>query len=89
MLFMITFKTALLHLRDGQERFKETGGAPPSAGVRKIAGYHYVDGSGGFVIAESDDAIALGKWANQWADVIVMDIRPILTDEQMGQVISN
>jgi Protein of unknown function (DUF3303) len=88
MLFIVTYKTSLLTQRDGQERFKETGGASPPAGVQKIASYHYVDGSGGFTIAETNDAIALGKWANQWADVIVMDVRPVLTDEQMGQVLS-
>ena len=88
MLFMITYKTTLPTRRAAQDLFAKTGGAPPSAGVEKIASYHYADGSGGFTIAESNDAIALGKWANQWADVIVLDVRPVLTDEQMGQVIS-
>jgi Protein of unknown function (DUF3303) len=88
MLFMITYKTSLPTRRAAQNLFKETGGAPPSPGVQKIASYHYADGAGGFTIAESDDAIALGKWANQWADVIVLDVRPVLTDEQMAQVIS-
>ncbi len=87
MLFMITYKTSLATRHAAQDLFKQTGGAPP-AGVQKIASYHYADGSGGFTIAESNDAIALGQWANQWADVIVMDLRPVLTDEQMGQVIS-
>ena len=88
MLFVITYKTSLATTRTGQERFKETGGAAPPSGVRKIAGYHYLDGSGGYTIAESDDPIAMAKWANQWADVILMDVRPVLTDEQMGQVLA-
>jgi hypothetical protein len=89
MLFVIAYKTSLAANRTGQERFKETGGAPPPQGVRKIASYHYLDGSGGYSIAETDDPIALAKWANQWSDVIVMDVRPVLTDEQMGQVLGS
>jgi hypothetical protein len=73
MLFMIQYKTFTGTNRAGQERFKQTGGAPPAAGVKKIAGYHYADGSGGFTLAESD--------------VIALDARPVLTDEQMGQVL--
>ena len=87
MLFMIQYKTFTGTNRAGQERFKQTGGAPPPAGVKKIAGYHYADGSGGFTLAESDDAVALAKWANEWSDVIALDARPVLTDEQMGQVL--
>jgi hypothetical protein len=84
---MITYKTSLATRHAAQDLFKQTGGAPP-VGVQKIASYHYADGSGRFTIAESNDAIALGKWANQWADVIVIDVRPVLTDEEMAQVIS-
>ena len=88
MLFMITYKTSLPTNRAGQERFKSTGGAPPPSGVQKIASYHYADGSGGFTIAETSDAVALGSWAHQWTDVIALDVRPVLTDEQIGQVLS-
>jgi hypothetical protein len=73
--------------RAGQERFRQTGAAPPK-GVRKVAAYHYVDGSGGYTIAETDDPVALAKWANQWSDVLVMDVRPVLGDEELGQVLA-
>jgi len=88
MLFMVQYKTSTATNRPGQERFKQTGGAAPPAGVKKIASYHFADGSAGFIVAETNDPIALAKWANQWSDVIVMDARPVLTDEQMGEVLS-
>ena len=88
MLFMISYKTSLATNRAGQERFIQTGGAPPPPGARKIAGYHYLDGSGGYTIAETDDPVALAKWCNQWTDVIALEARPIATDEQMGQILA-
>jgi hypothetical protein len=88
MLFVVTYKTSAATNRTGQERFIKTGGAAPPPGVRKIANYHYADGSGGYTIAESDDPIALAKWCNQWTDVLVFDARPVLTDEQLGKVLA-
>ncbi len=88
MLFIVSYKTSLATNRAGQERFKQTGGAAPPAGVTKIAAYHLADGSGGYIIAETNDAIALGKWANQWSDLISLEIRPLLTDEGIGQVLA-
>ena len=88
MLFMVTYRTSLATTRAGQARFMETGGAPPPAGVRKVAAYHCADGSGGYTIAETDDPVALARWCNQWADLITFDARPVLTDELMGKVLA-
>lgn len=87
MLFMITYQTTLATDRAGQARFKETAGARPPAKITKAASYHRVDGGGGFVLAETDDPIALGQWCNQWTDLIILDCRPVLTDEQIMQVL--
>ncbi len=43
-------------------------------------------GSGGFALAETDDPIALAKWAQDWTDVIVLELLPVLTGKQMSQV---
>lgn len=88
MLFMIAYKTSLPTSLAGKERFIGTGGAPAPNGVQKVASYHYADGSGGYTIAETNNPVALATWANEWTDVLAMDIRPILNDEQLGQVLS-
>jgi hypothetical protein len=88
MLFMIAYKTSLPTQVAGRERFKSTGGAPPPPGIQKIASYHHADGSGGYTIAETSDPVALSTWAIQWSDVLALEVRPILTDQQLGQVLS-
>lgn len=41
----------------------ETGGPSPE-GMTMHSGYHYVDGSGGFAILETDDPATLATIAN-------------------------
>ncbi len=88
MLFLMMFKTSLPTKRAGQARFKEAGGAVPPAGTQLIASYHYADGSGGCLIVDTSDAMVLTGWANMWTDVIELDIRPVVTGEQMGKLLA-
>jgi hypothetical protein len=37
---------------------------------------------------ETQDAVALAKWAAEWADVISIEIAPVLTDAEMAAVLS-
>ena len=39
------------------------------------------------MIAEADDMIAVGKFTNQFNDLCNIDVTPIMTDEQAGQVL--
>ena len=70
-----------------QERFK-SGGALPPDGVTMVARWHHTSGTGGFAIAETSDAVALGKWAQDWSDLLVFTISPIVNDEQIQEVMS-
>jgi hypothetical protein len=85
MLFLLTYQTSLATQRTGIERFKQSGGPPPD-GVKMIGRWHALDGSSGAVICETNDAIALAKWAQEWADVISMHITPVADDEIMAKV---
>jgi hypothetical protein len=89
MLFLMTFKTSLPTKRAGQARFKEAGGAVPPEGTHLVASYHYADGSGGCLIIDTNDAMVLTGWANKWTDVIELDIRPVVSGEQMGQLLAH
>ena len=87
MLFAITVRTPSSTYKATMERFK-AGGGPPPAGVKMIGRWHRADGSGALVVCETDDAVALAKWSKEWADVISIEVTPVLDDAGMGAVLS-
>ncbi len=87
MLFHITYKVPFGQRDAAQERFKKTG-APPTEGVTMKDRWHSVDGDRGFIIAETSNVEAIGKWIQDWSDVLNFKATPILTDEQIAKVIS-
>ena len=86
MLFHITYEVSPQDRDQVQKRFKETG-APPPAGVTMLGRWHSAAGHIGFLVAESTDAIAIGKWMQNWTDLLAFDITPVLTDEEVAEVI--
>ena len=67
-------------------RFVETGALPPE-GVTMIGRWHLTEGREGFLIAETDDAVSIGKWTNQWTDLLTFRVVPIVDDEGFKQVL--
>lgn len=86
MVFHITYRLTPKHRDDAQQRFKKTGGLPP-AGVTMTQRWHSAEGLVGFIIAESSDAEAIGRWTQEWTDVLSFEITPVLNDEQITRVI--
>ena len=85
MLFMTRWK---IRDRDAAiERFTRTGAQPPQ-GIRLIGRWHDVASQTGFAISEADDASTMARWALSWNDVLEMDVRPALNDEQLGAVLA-
>ena len=87
MLFVTTVRTPSSSYKATMERFK-AGGALPPAGVTMIGRWNRADGSGCTVVCETDDAVALAKWAAEWADVISIETVPVLTDNDMAAVLA-
>ena len=85
--FVITYEFAPDMRNEAQARFKAGGGLPPDDGVKMLSRWHYAQGHGGFVIAESADPVAIGKWMQEWTDMLTFDVTPILTDEEVQTVI--
>ena len=86
MQFMITYSFAP-HDRDMvQERFKTTGGGP-GPGATMLGRWHDVGGHRGFVLAESNDAIAIGRWMQEWTDALEFEVTPVNTDEDVMKVL--
>lgn len=86
MLFHIKYSVTPEQRDKAQQRFKKTGGLPP-AGVAMKGRWHSVEGNNGFVIAETNDIDAFGKWIQDWSDSLVFEVSPVLTDEQVAKVI--
>lgn len=86
MLFIVKWNIPYAVRNEAIERFRQSGGLPPT-GVKFIARYHYVDGSGGISIGETDDPIAMYRWSQEWGDLLVMDTRPVLDDGQVRKAL--
>lgn len=86
MLFHIRYKFTTQFRDQAQKRFKETGALPPE-GVKMLGRWHSVAGRKGFMIAESSDAFAIGKWVQGWTDLLSFEITPVLTDEEAAKLI--
>jgi hypothetical protein len=40
------------------------------------------------VLAESSDSVAIGKWMQEWTDLLVFDVAPVLNDEDILKVLA-
>lgn len=67
-------------------RFKKGGGQTPD-GVKLLGRWHDVAGRRGFTLIESDDPVAVGKFANEWSDIMSLEFIPVLSDEQLTKVL--
>lgn len=86
MLFMISYSFAS-HDRDMvQDRFKKTGGGP-GPGVSMLGRWHDVGGGRGFVLAESNDGVAIAKWMQEWTDALEFEVTPVNNDEDTMKVL--
>ena len=87
MLFMLTYSVRPEHWETAVKRFKETQGAPPS-GVKQVGRWHDVSLKRGFILAESNDLEAVGKWCQQWSDLTTFEIVPVIDDDQFNRVLA-
>ncbi|MEZ5742123.1 MAG: DUF3303 family protein [Burkholderiaceae bacterium] len=69
------------------QRFMETGGVPPP-GVKLLSRWTDVAGGRGFSLTEADDPVAASKFAYAWNDLMSFEMVPVVSDEQLGQVLA-
>ncbi len=86
MFFHIQYSMSNGNRESAQQRFKETGALPPDE-VTLNSRYHSVNGDKGFLIAESSNIEAVGKWIQDWSDVLDFDVVPVLNDEEVSHII--
>jgi hypothetical protein len=86
MVFSISWKGSPDVRNATAERFLKSGGMPP-AGVRLIGRWHDV-GLSGIAIAETDDPLLMSKWVLDWNDMFELQVRAVVTDEQVGPLLA-
>lgn len=87
MLFIVSWKGSSENRNAAFKRFAKTGGPPPK-GVKMLGRWHTAGSPGGFAIAEAADVALVQKWMLDWSDLLEMDVRPALTDDEMGKLIA-
>ena len=85
MLFHIEWELAPSNRNHAQQRFQDTGAVPPEGVIMK-GRWHSVAGRKGYLIAESTDAVALGKWMQGWTDLLSFAITPVVTDQELVEI---
>jgi hypothetical protein len=83
MKFISTWSLRSRMYKSATTRFLENGGKPPE-GIRTIGRWHYADGSGGVHIFECDNAQVISEFVQEWADVLEIEIRPMVEDAEAG-----
>ena len=68
-------------------RFKETGGAPPRE-VKMLGRWHSLGEGEGVLICETDNPVALGKWVQEWSDLMTFRVMPVVDDAGASEMIS-
>ena len=86
MLFMISYSFSPSVRNTAQDRFRKTGGLP-GEGAKMIGRWHGVGGHKGFFLADSNDSVAMGKWLQDWTDLLDFEVTPVYDDEQAMKVI--
>lgn len=70
------------------ERFAKTGGQPPQ-GAKLLGRWHDTANGTGFAVSEASDAAVMARWALEWNDLMDMNVRPALNDEQFAAVLAS
>ena len=87
MLFVTTYRIRS-EVRDAAiDRFLKSGGQPP-AGVQMIGRWHDIAGRTGVSVVEASDATLLAKWALEWSDLMDLETRSVINDEQAGPLLA-
>ena len=87
MLFLVQWTIQPEHRNAANNRFRETGGPPPE-GVEMLGRWHLAAGGGGALICKTDDPVALGKWTQQWSDLLRFQVSPVNDDEGVTEVLA-
>jgi Domain of unknown function (DUF3303) len=88
MKFMTTWSFPTGNVPEAAARFLAGEGAPEE-GVKLLGRWHNVDCSGGYVLYETNDPVALYKGAAKWGDLLELNTVPVIEDGDAGPVLAD
>ena len=84
MKFMITWKLPPASHKSAVERFLASG-APVPPGMKTLGRWHSPGSVFGWHLVEGDDGVALAKHFAEWADLLELQISPVLEDDEAAR----
>ena len=88
MQFMLQFSIPIDKRDVAQERFQATGALPPD-GVNMLGRWHCSGERRGYMLVETDDLTLITKFMREWSDVLEFQMAPVITDQQLAQVMAS
>jgi len=79
MKFMVTWRTRPGLYKKALEQFLETGGKPPK-GFKTVGRWHVPGSILGWHLLEGDDPAALAEHVAEWADLLQLNVNPVIED---------
>jgi Domain of unknown function (DUF3303) len=80
---MVVWRTVPGKYKTAVEEFLKTGGPVP-AGAKSLARWHVPGSILGWHLIEADDMTAVAQHAAEWADVLELEIYPVIGDDAAG-----
>ena len=88
MKFMVQYCIPIDKRDAAQERFQATGALPPD-GVNLLGRWHCSGERRGYMLIESADITLITKFMRDWSDVLEFQLAPVITDDQLAQVMAS
>ncbi len=79
MKFMITWRTRPGFYNVAVHKFLKTGGKPPE-GLKTVGRWHVPGSILGWHLLEGDDPTAVAEHVAEWADMIELEVNPVIED---------
>ncbi|HBV26248.1 MAG TPA: hypothetical protein DEB44_10040, partial [Acidimicrobiaceae bacterium] len=78
MQFMVKYNVAPEYRDQVQQQFKATGGLPPE-GVEMLGRWHNAPSLCGYILCETDNPVAIGKWFQEWTHILSFEVEMVVS----------
>ena len=87
MKFMVTWKCHPGLYKTAVSQFLKTGGNPPK-GLKTVGRWHVPGSTLGWHLLEGDNLTILSEHVAEWADVLEIEVHPVVEDAQAAEAAS-
>lgn len=88
MLFMVHYEIEPKNRDTSYDRVESLGGDGTPPGIKVVGTWSSVTQLEGWVVAETDDILLIGKWMRHWTNLNVNRITPIVGPDLQRQIMS-